>query len=58
LPKTGYFELRGPDGSITYANPLDDMLPDPRPDGGLVISISVVQVEGGWAVESWSTRGC
>jgi hypothetical protein len=57
-PKTGYFELHEPDGSITYGNPLDDMSPDPRPDGGLVISISVVQVEGGWAVDSWSTSGC
>lgn len=57
-PKTGYFELREPDGSITYGNPLDDLSPDPRPDGGLVISISVVQVEEGWAVDSWSTSGC
>jgi len=57
-PKTGYFELREPDGSITYGSPLDDMSSDPRPENGLVISISVIQVDGGWAVESWSTSGC
>lgn len=57
-PKTGYFELHEPDSSVTYGNPLDDMTPDPRPESGLVISISVIQVEGGWAVESWSTSGC
>ena len=57
-PKTGYFELHEPDGSITYGNPIDDMSADPRPENGLVVSVSVVQQEDGWAVDSWSTSGC
>lgn len=57
-PKTGYFELIEPDGSITYGNPIDDMSPDPRPEGGLVISISVRQTGAGWTVDSWTTSGC
>lgn len=57
-PKTGYFELHEPDGSITYGNPLDDMSLDPRPENGLVISISVIESEGTWKVDAWSSSGC
>lgn len=57
-PKVGYFELVSPDGTITYGNPYDDNSPDPRPDNGLVISVTVVEVEGGWTVIEWETSGC
>jgi hypothetical protein len=57
-PKTGYFELHEPDGSITFGNPQDDMSADPRPENGIVIAVSVIEMDGGWAVDSWSTSGC
>jgi hypothetical protein len=57
-PNVGYFELVAPDGTVTYGNPLDDNSPDPRPDNGLVISVTVIEVEGGWTVTEWETSGC
>lgn len=57
-PKVGYFELVSPDGTVTYGNPHDDYSPDPRPENGLVISVTVVEVEGGWTVTEWETSGC
>ena len=57
-PNVGYFELVTPDGIVTYGNPLDDNSPDPRPDNGLVISVTVIEVEGGWTVTEWETSGC
>jgi hypothetical protein len=57
-PNVGYFELVAPDGTLTYGNPLDDNSPDPRPDNGLVISVTVIEVEGGWTVTEWEASGC
>lgn len=57
-PDVGYFELVAPDGTITYGNPYDDNSPDPRPENGLVISVTVIEVEGGWTVTGWETSGC
>ena len=57
-PKVGYFELVSSDGIITYGNPYDDYSPDPRPDDGVVISVTVIEVEGGWTVTEWETSGC
>lgn len=57
-PKVGYFELVSSDGTVTYGNPYDDYSPDPRPENGLVISVTVIEVEGGWTVTEWETSGC
>jgi hypothetical protein len=57
-PNVGYFELVSLDGTVTYGNPLDDNSPDPRPDNGLVISVTVIEVESGWTVTKWETSGC
>jgi len=57
-PKTGFFELVTPDGTVTYGNPYDDMSPDPRPENGLVISVTVVEGDTGWSVTQWETSGC
>lgn len=57
-PKVGYFELVSPDGTITYGNPYDDNSADPRPENGLVISVTVVEGESGWSVTKWETSGC
>lgn len=54
----GYFKLVSPDGTITFGHPYDDNSPDPRPDNGLVIAVTVVEVEGGWSVTQWETSGC
>ena len=57
-PKVGYFELVSSDGTITYGNPYDDNSPDPRPETGLVVSVTVVEVDDGWTVTEWETSGC
>lgn len=57
-PKVGYFKLVSSDGTITFGNPYDDNSPDPRPDNGLLISVTVVAVEDGWTVTEWETSGC
>jgi hypothetical protein len=57
-PKVGYFELVSSNGTVTYGNPYDDNSPDPRPDNGLVVSVTVIEVEGGWTVTEWETSGC
>lgn len=57
-PKRGFFELVTPDGTVIYGNPYDDMSPDPRPENGLVISVTVVEADSGWTVTEWETSGC
>jgi hypothetical protein len=57
-PKKGYFELVMPNGTIIYANPYDDLSPNPRPDGAVVVSVTVVEQGNGWAVTEWETSGC
>lgn len=57
-PQVGYFELVSSNGTVTYANPYDDNSPDPRPENGLVISVTVIEREGGWTVTEWETSGC
>ncbi len=57
-PKTGFFELVASDGSIIYGNPLDDNSLNPRPKNGLVVAVSVIQVDSGWTVDGWETSGC
>ncbi len=54
-PRTGYFELIEPDGSITYGRPLEDgTLEGPRPEDGLAIAVAVEQTNRGWTVTNWS----
>ncbi len=54
-PRTGYYELVEPDGSITYGRPLDNGTPEgPRPEAGLAIAVSVEQTSQGWTVTKWS----
>lgn len=57
-PKTGYFELVTPEGNVIYGNPYDDMSPDPRPENGLVISVTIVEADSGWTITEWETSGC
>jgi hypothetical protein len=51
LGDSGFTELRAEDGTVTYGMPAD---------GGdeFVVLISVVPVDGGWAVDHWTSSGC
>lgn len=47
-PKLGYVEFVEPDGAITYGSILEpDIMAEPDPDNGLVIAVSMDEVEGG-----------
>jgi hypothetical protein len=58
-PKLGYVEFVEPDGSITYGSIFEpDIMAEPDPDNGLVIAVSVTEVDGGWAVVGWASSSC
>ncbi len=60
-PKTGYYELVEPDGSVTYGRPLEDgSEPGLRPQDGLAIAVSVEQTTQSWTVTdwTWTLSGC
>lgn len=54
-PKTGYYELVMPGGSVTYGRPLEDGSETGlRPPDGLAIAVSVEQTSQGWTVTDWT----
>ncbi len=58
-PKLGYVEFVEPDGAITYGSIFEpDIMAEPDPDNGLVIAVSMDEVEGGWAVVAWESSSC